>query len=104
MAEFKIPIGTGPQRFRVQLGATTYQFVLVWRDCHQGGWFLDINDAAGNSLACGLPLLPGGDLLAQYEHLGIGGGLYVATDGAPLAQPTFDSLGISTWLYFVTSP
>nr|WP_155295335.1 hypothetical protein [Chromobacterium violaceum] len=88
----------------MQLGSTTYQFVLVWRDAHEGGWFLDINDIAGNQLACSLPLLPGADLLAQYEHLGIGGGLYVATDGDLLARPTFDSLGVSTWLYYVTTP
>ncbi|WP_047236641.1 phage baseplate plug family protein [Chromobacterium subtsugae] len=104
MAEYKIPLSAGPHRFRVQLGANTYQFVLVWRDAHGGGWFLDINDAAGNALVGSLPLVPGVDLLAQYEHLGIGGGLYVATDGAPLARPTFNSLGVSTWLYYVTSP
>lgn len=103
MAQYKIPLSTGPQKFRIQLGTTTYQLVLIWRDTDQGGWFLDINDTAGNAIVNGIPLLPGSDLLAQYQYLGIGGSLYVLTDGDPLMVPTFGSLGVSTWLYYVTT-
>ncbi len=103
MAKYKITLSTGPQKFLIQLISTTYQFVLIWRDTDQGGWYLDINDTAGNAIVNGIPLLPGSDLLAQYQYLGIGGSLYVLTDGNPLAAPTFDSLGVTTWLYFETT-
>ncbi|WP_165667904.1 phage baseplate plug family protein [Metapseudomonas otitidis] len=38
-------------------------------------------------------LVTGCDLLAPYEHLGLGGVLWVQTTADPDAVPTFDNLG-----------
>ena len=48
------------------------------------------------------PLVPGVDLLAQYRYLGFTGSLVVQTDNDPNADPTYDSLGQTSQLYFVT--
>lgn len=101
MATYKIPLSTGAQYFRVQLGSTTYRFTLSWRDADLGGWFLDIATPTGTDIITGIALVPGRDLLEQYKHLIPTGALYVATDGDELAVPTYDSLGVTTWLYYV---
>ncbi len=40
-------------------------------------WGLDIGDASNNPIVCGIPLIPGVNLLAQYAYLGISGELIV---------------------------
>jgi len=55
----------------------------------------------GALLIAGIALVTGTDLLGQYAYVGIGGALYVATDGNPDAVPTFDNLGGSCKLYWV---
>lgn len=68
-----------------------------------GGWVLDIADSANNPLVQGIPLVTGCDLLQQFGHLGIGGALWVLTDGDPMAVPTYHNLGSLSHLYFVTT-
>ncbi len=102
MADFKIPLGTGPQTMRVALASITYKLTLRWRDADQAGWILDIEADDGTPLVYGIPLVTGIDLLGQYQHLGFGGALYAITTGDAEAAPTFDSLGVTSFLYFVT--
>ena len=78
----------------------TYTMRLAFANVDQGGWFFDLGDQDGNPLLCGQPLVTGADLLAQYGYLGIGGKLFVATDGDLGAVPTFDGLGVTSRLYF----
>lgn len=97
-----IPLQTGtPQTFSVQLSGVTYQFTLRYRNCDQGGWFLDIDDQAGNRLLSGVPLVTGANLLAQYGYMDFSGGLFVQTTSNPDAVPTFDNLGDDGQLYWV---
>ncbi len=103
MAIFEIPLRPTPQTFRVQLAGVTYQFALRWLEAEGGGWVLDIVDANGGPLVFGVPLVTGANLLAQYRHLGFGGGLYVQTDHDPDVPPTFENLGVTSHLYFVTA-
>lgn len=93
-----------PQTFNVTLGNTSYRFTLQWRNDPSGGWVLDIADAAGNDIVCGIPLVTGTNLLGQYQHLGFRGGLFVQTNGNPDAVPTFENLGNDALLYWVTNP
>ena len=100
MTYLEIPLSTGSQTFRSTLLGVQYQIAITWRGV--AGWIMDIADASGNAMASGIALVPGTDLLGQYAHLGIGGALYVATDGDPDADLTFESLGTTSHLYFVT--
>lgn len=101
MTAWQIPLAKGAQLFTLPLANNSYQFVLVWRD-PAPGWVLDINDSAGQPIVNGIAVVPGVDLLAPYAYLGFAGGLYALTDGDPLATPTYDSLGVTTQLYFVS--
>jgi hypothetical protein len=86
------------------LSSISYNFFVQWRDFQAQEWIMDISDVNNNLLIGGIPLLPGADLMAQYQELGFPGQLWVVVDSDPLALPTFDSLGVSSHLYFVTVP
>lgn len=98
MATFEIPLQAGAQELTVPLGGVAYRLRLWWCDGITPAWMLDISTEQGAPLVRGIPLLPGADLLEQHAHLGILGRLGVVADGVP----TYDSLGTSTKLYFVT--
>ncbi|SCD25497.1 phage baseplate plug family protein [Brucella inopinata] len=102
---YKIPLLSGTmQSLQVMFGSTEYRLTLRYRDVDDGLglWSLDIADTVTNTdIICGVPLVTGADLLAQYRYLGIAGSLFAYTDGEPDAVPTFDSLGADSNLYFV---
>ncbi len=100
VALYEIPLSPTPQRLTIALGAATYQLRVFYANTDQGGWLLDIADATGNPLACGIPLVTGADLLGQYAYLGIGGKLFVVSDADPSAVPTFANLGVGSHLLF----
>jgi hypothetical protein len=97
---FEIPLTPTPQLFSVQLGTTTYNMTLLWRDDPEQGWVLDIADSQDNPIVSGIPLVTGADLLAQYEYLNFGGQLIVQSDSDPLSVPTFTNLGQTSHLYW----
>ena len=104
----EIPLSGWPQRFNLNVpleggsGAVgKYFMVFQYRNAPMGGWVMDINDGAGNPLVCGIPLVTGADLLAQYAYLGLGGHIVVVSDAAPDAVPTFDNLGSGSHVYWV---
>lgn len=102
MTIYEIPLSTGNQSFTVALGGSDYRLTLVYRDADDGAaWLLDIADTSGTVIVSGIPLVTGADLLAQYKHLGIGGQLFVQTDGDPEAVPTYASLGATAGLYWI---
>jgi hypothetical protein len=104
MAIYEIPISPNPQRFSISMAGAAYNLRLIYIDAPDAGWLLDIDDVNDNPLICGIPLVTGADLLAQYAYLGIGGQLFCTTDGDPSAVPTFANLGVTSHLYFQTSP
>lgn len=97
---YEIPLTPEPQQFGITLNGAQYTITLTYRDNPEGGWFIDLSDAGNNPILNGVPLVTGLDLLAQYTYLGIGGSLYVFTDGDLLAEPTANNLGVSSRLYF----
>jgi hypothetical protein len=103
---FEIPLAAQPMTFTIPLGGVTYELTMVYRDATEGGWSLDIDDGYGNPILCGVPLVTGADLLAQYAYLGIGGQLWVRSDGEPDAVPTFANLGQvpGGHLYWIPNP
>lgn len=105
MAVYQIPLIVGtPQSLSITLGQKEYRLTLRYRNVEndEGLWSLDIADVVSNEdVVCGIPLVTGTDLLAQYRHLNIDGSLIVYTDSDPDAVPTFDNLGAAANLYFM---
>jgi len=98
----EIPLQATPQKLGVTLNSVDYQLVVVWNDQNQS-WVMDIQDSNSNAIASGLPLVTANDLLEQLEYLGIGGQMLVQTDFDTTAVPTFQNLGSTSHLYFVTT-
>lgn len=101
MPVFEIPLLATPQNLSVVLNNALYNLLVQWCD-PASCWIVDIADANDNLLVQGVPLVTGADLLAQYGYLGFGGKLIVQTDNNTDAIPTFDNLGKTSHLYFVT--
>ncbi len=99
-----IPLTPAPQKFYVSLLGVVYRFTVKYQDSYTAGWVLDIANESDEPIIGGIPLVTGANLLAQYEYLGIGVPLYVATDGNLDAVPTFTNLGLQCKLYFTTTP
>jgi len=100
MAFYEIPLSPTPQAFTIMLAGIEYRMRVVYADAPEGGWLLDIDAQDGTQIISGVPLVTGTNLLDQYEYLRLGGGLWVATDGDPDAEPTFGNLGNASRLYF----
>ena len=64
-----------------------------------GGWFLDIVRQDDSDAIYGIPLLPGADLLAQYQHKGFGH-LYVILENSENEQPSFEDMGENVRLFW----
>ena len=94
---YEIPLSPQPQRFALVLGGKLRRLRLHYSAAAQGGWLLDISDAAGAPILAGLPLVAGADMLEQHGYLGLGGELWV--DGE--LPPTAENLGLETRIVFV---
>lgn len=122
---FEIPTSPSPQTFSIQLAGVNYNFRLTYHGFNAeagvsvgessdansiidpnnlSSWILDIFDSSNNPIACGLPLIPGIDLLYQYQYLDIGGSIVVSNDSDPTGVPDFEGLGSTGHLWFVTFP
>ena len=100
---FEIPLSPQPQTFSVQFpNGVTYSLRLIYLYTPDDCWLLDINDAQGNPIICGIPLVTGADLLAQYAYLGFGCKLYCTTDGNLGAVPRFFNLGVTAHIWVET--
>lgn len=96
----RIPLTKGAQRFSIMLGSSYCDISLIWRDAQEGGgWFMDIAKADGSAKACGIPVLPGSDLLGQIQHRGLGH-MYCTVNGRTDRAPTYDDMGGALSLYW----
>lgn len=104
VTNFLIPLINQSQTFEITLAGVDYLITSKWNPSSDAGWVLDIADSSGNTLACNLAFTTGHDILEGLEYLGIGGSLFVLTNGAsPFDVPTLDNLGGESNLYFQTS-
>ncbi|MFX5214449.1 hypothetical protein ABTC92_18495, partial [Acinetobacter baumannii] len=87
----------------ITLGGESYRMRLMFNEADEGGWTLDIGRSDGTILLAGVPLIPGVDLLAQHAHMGWPGRLVVTSDRNTGEIPTFNGLGMTSHLYFVTN-
>lgn len=98
----EVPLHPFNQRFTISLAGVEYTVLAYWSQA-AGCWVLDLYDSTGEAaLLCGTPLVTGSDLLEQFEYLGLGGQLVVQTDHDVGAVPTFENLGTTGHLYFVS--
>ena len=98
---YEIPLINSPQLFSITLSNISYNLQIVWNNIALV-WVIDFYDANQVAILTGVPLVTGVDLLAPYTDLGFGGKLFAQTDHDLTAPPTFDNLGITGHLYWVT--
>ena len=100
MATFEIPLSPRPQSFNLRFpNGINYFLRLIYLFTPNDCWELDINDSNQNALVCGIPIITGTDLLAQYAYLGFGCKMFCDTDTDSFKPPRFWNLGISAHLY-----
>jgi hypothetical protein len=101
VTNYLIPLINEPQAFEITLASIDYMLTCKWNNQTDAGWVLDIADALGNPIACNIPLITGADCLEGLQYLGLGGSIYVLTNGAkPNDVPTLDNLGMDSNAYF----
>lgn len=100
MAVFEIPLSPQPQTLAATFpNGVSYNMRLIYLFTPNDCWELDIDDADGNPIVCGIPLITGADLLEQYAYLGFGCRMFCTTDGDDFAVPRFYNLGTTAHLY-----
>jgi hypothetical protein len=96
-ATYEIPLTPAqPSTVSAAINGSTYQFRTAFLDVPDGGWILDIDDASGNPLARGLPIVTGEDILGQLSYLGFNFKLFAVSNGVPSAEPQWGNLGTSS--------
>lgn len=100
---FILPLTNIPQSFEITLAGVDYTMTVKWNDSFEGGWVFDLSDVNTNlPVVSNVPFITGANLLSGLDYLGIGGELWVYTDGDETAVPTLENLGVESNLYFVT--
>lgn len=100
---YEIPLTPEAQNFSISLAGVSYQLSLKW-GTFANAWLLDIADADGAPVLSGIPLVANTDLLSPYAYMNFGGQIVALTDNALDVPPTYDNLGTTGHLYFVTTP
>lgn len=100
---YEVPTSPQPSSQQIVLNGTLYQLSLNWCDPAQC-WMLDVADQNNNPIVGGIPLVTGADLLVQlaYLSIGSGGALIVQSDNNPDLVPSFETLGSTGHLFFVS--
>lgn len=102
MAIQEFPLSPEAQRMQITLGTVEYGIRFYWCASLYPGWNIDIYALDGASLARGIPLTAGEDVLQQLGYLGFEGQIRVATDDDVLVEPTYENLGTNGRVYFLT--
>lgn len=98
---YEIPFSATPQTFTITLNGIAYKLTVKWNTIAQA-WVMDIGNASNNPIVQGIPLITGADLLAQYQYLGIGGSIICQTDNDTNAVPTYDNLGKTSHVFYIS--
>jgi hypothetical protein len=97
---FQLPITPGTaQTFLTPINGVLYTLRFYFKDTPEAGWTLDISDNSGEPIVCGIPLVTGADMLAQYAYLAFGFKMFMITAGDPPHKPAFADLGAITQVY-----
>lgn len=100
---YELPLTPLPRSLSTVLpSGKTINLRLIYLFTPNDCWEMDIADDKNVPLVCGIPLVTGADLLAQYGYLGLGVQMYCSTDGDHDAPPRFFNLGLSSHLYIAS--
>ena len=99
---YEIPLIASPQTFSITLSNVDYNILIVWNTVALA-WVINFYDVNQVPILTGIPLVTGVDLLLPYPDLAFGGKLFAQTDHDLTSPPTFENLGITGHLYWVTS-
>lgn len=102
MPTYEIPLSPEPQKFSIELAGVSYNLNLSWNEV-VSAWVVDIADRNENPILRGIPLVGNVDLLEPYPYLNFGGQLIAQTDNDIEVPPTFNNLGSTGHLYFITT-
>jgi hypothetical protein len=98
---FTVPLASAqPQIFSVVLGGIRYTITLRWNDV-MNVWILDIGDKSGKSLANGIAVVSGVDLVNQLNYLGFSGALIAQSSTDANDDPTYKGLGATDRLFYI---
>ena len=98
---YEIPLQPNAEVFDITLGAVDYVISTQWNSIGSY-WVISLSLIDGTPVLSGVPLRPGVDLLAQYPYLNITGSLYAQVDNDTDTIPSYDGLGTTGHLYYVT--
>lgn len=101
MTVLEIPVSNRPERFDIEIAGQQY-VMRTHFNVPLGRWTIDIGKSETEWIIRNLALVRGENLLAQYEHLNLGFGLWVYVDGDPDGEADFDNLGTDAHLFVTT--
>jgi hypothetical protein len=102
MTIYEIPLTAEPQNFQITFVDASYNITMRWNPIAVC-WVLDIADENQVPVLQGLAVVTGIDLFAPYQYLGFGGALVAQSDTNPDLVPTFENIGTTSHIYFVTA-
>lgn len=103
MAIYEIPLTPEAQEFTITLAGINYRIKLQWNSVNNT-WVLDlINAVTSTVILTGIPLVANTNLFRQYGYLNLGGSLVAQTDNNVNIPPTYDNLGDTGKVYFITN-
>lgn len=87
-------------KFKINLSGSFYTLQIRYNGRMQR-YIMDLNDASGNQIMSGIPILIERNLFGQYAELSLPAGIFFATDDTGQdTQPTQYSFGIDHTLYY----
>ncbi len=99
---FTIPLtAIAAQSFSVTLDDEQFRLRIIWNS-REESWRLDISDDTDVRLVSGLKIVPNRVLNSEYQGAKLPKGFLLAISSAPKVKPTFDSLGTTLKLTYVT--
>lgn len=100
MTIYEVPLRPRAEEFQIEIAGEEWTFRTHW-NAALSGWTLDLGRSSTEWLVTNLALVAGHDLLAPFEHLSFGFGLWLMVDGDMEAEATEENLGTEAKLYAV---
>lgn len=101
MAFFKIPLNPFPETFSISISNVEYTGMTRWNAVQQC-WVVSLMDTNDVPILQNLPLIPGVNLVDQFDYLGLGVALQALLDYDPSVPVPYASLGTTGNLYVET--
>lgn len=98
MESFELPLNPYPETFTITIKNVVYNGRTQW-NVPLETWVLSLADTNDVPVLTNIPLIPGVDLLEQFEHLNIGVAMSALVDYDPSAVPDYYELGTQGKLY-----